>query len=293
VIPDHIMRELRFIELATARRMRSLRAGSFTSRSRGDGFDFDELQPYRAGDDVRRIDWNVTARLDAPFVRHTHAERELNMVIVMDVSRSMELGTDARSKRETMMFITASLVFSALAEQVNTGFVAFSDRVLVGAPPRRRRAAAWAILERCWAAAAEGGTTAILPVVRHLLGTLRGMSIIFIVSDFLTNEDLFGGAEFRMLATRHDVIAVVPQDGFEQALPAGPGYLQVRDLESGRRAGIDLGRASRRRFASEVCHRRNALSRAFYSLPIDHIFLDTAGPLIEPLLAVMAARTRR
>jgi hypothetical protein len=96
-----------------------------------------------------------------------------------------------------------------------------------------------------------------------------------------------------MLATRHDVIAVVPQDGFEQALPAGPGYLQVRDLESGRRAGIDLGRASRRRFASEVCHRRNALSRAFYSLPIDHIFLDTAGPLIEPLLAVMAARTRR
>jgi uncharacterized protein (DUF58 family) len=293
VIPDHIVRELRFIELATARKMRSLRAGPFTSRSRGDGFDFDELQPYRPGDDVRRIDWNVTARLDAPFVRHTHAERELNMVIVMDVSRSMELGTDARSKRETMMFITASLVFSALAEQVNTGFVAFSDRVLVSAPPRRRRAAAWAILEQCWAAAAQGGTTAILPVVRHLLGTLKGMSIIFIVSDFLTSEDLFGGAEFRMLATRHDVVAVVPQDGFEQALPAGPGYLQVRDLESGRCAGIDLGGASRQRFASNARHRRDVLSRAFYSLPVDHVFLDTAGPLIEPLLAVMAARTRR
>jgi uncharacterized protein (DUF58 family) len=293
VIPDHIMRELRFIELATARRMRSLRAGSFTSRSRGDGFDFDELQPYRAGDDVRRIDWNVTARLDAPFVRHTHAERELNMVIAMDVSRSMALGTAARSKRETMMFITASLVFSALAEQVNTGFVAFSDRVLVSSPPRRRRAAAWAILERCWAAADEGRSTAIVPVVRHLLRTLKSMSIIFLVSDFLTDEELFGGSELRMLASRHDVIAVVPQDAFEMALPAGPGYLQVRDLESGRRAGIDLGAASRQRFAAEVRHRRAALARGFYSLPADHVFLDTRGPLVEPLLAVMAARTRR
>ena len=299
MIPDDIMRELRFIEVATARKMRSLRAGSFTSRSRGDGFDFDELQPYRPGDDVRRIDWNVTARLDAPFVRHTYAERELNMVIAMDVSRSMELGTTARSKRETMMFITASILFSALADQVNTGFagrpgfVAFSDRVLVSSPPRRRRAAAWAILERCWASADQGGGTAILPVVRHLLRTLKKMSIIVLVSDFLTDEDLFGAAELRMLAARHDVIAVVPQDGLEQALPEGPGYLQVRDLESGRRAGIDLGAGSRQRFAAEVRRRRGSLARAFYNLPVDHVFLDTGGPLIEPLLAIMAARTRR
>jgi uncharacterized protein (DUF58 family) len=293
VIPDEVMRELRFIEIATARKMRSLRAGAFTSRSRGDGFDFDELQPYRPGDDVRRINWNVTARLGAPFVRHTHAERELNMVIAMDVSRSMALGTVGRSKRETVMLITASLVFSALADQVNAGFVAFSDRVLVSSPPRRRRAAAWAILERCWAATDQTGRTAMLPVVRHLLRTLKGMSIIFLVSDFLTDEDLFGGAELRMLAARHDVIAVVLQDPFEKALPAGPGYLQVRDLESGRTAEIDLGAASRRRFAAEAERRRGALADAFYSLAVDHVFLDTAGPLTEPLLALMAARTRR
>jgi uncharacterized protein (DUF58 family) len=293
MIPDSIMRELRFIEVATARRMRSLRTGSFTSRSRGDGFDFDELQPYRPGDDVRRIDWNVTARLDAPFVRHTHAERELNMVIAMDVSRSMALGTAARSKRETMMFVTASLVFSALAGQVNTGFVAFSDRVLVSSPPRRRRAAAWAILERCWAAADRGGPTAMRPAVQHLLGSLKRMSIVFLVSDFLTYEDLFGSPDLAMLAARHDVIAVVPQDGFERALPAGPGYVMVRDLESGRRAAIDLGAASRRRYAAAARQRREALARAFYGLPIDHVFLETSGPLIEPLLSIMAARVRR
>ena len=293
MIPEHVMRELRLIELATARKMRSLRTGAFTSRSRGDGFDFDELQPYRAGDDVRRIDWNVTARLDAPFVRHTHAERELNMMVAIDVSRSMDLGTAGRSKRETMMFITASLVFSALADQVNTGFLAFSDRVLVSSPPRRRRAAAWAILEHCWAASDRGGRTAILPAVRHLLRMLKRMTMIFLVSDFLSDEDLFGGRDLRMLAARHDLIAVIPQDRFERALPVGPGYVQVRDLETGRRGEVDLGSAARLRYAAEGRRRRESLTQSFYKLPADHVFVDTDGPLIEPLLAIMAARMRR
>jgi hypothetical protein len=119
------------------------------------------------------------------------------------------------------------------------------------------------------------------------------MSIVFVVSDFLTDEDLFGGPELAMLASRHDVIAVIPQDGFEQALPAGPGYMQVRDLESGRRARIDLGAVARQRYAAEVHRRRESLAHAFYGLPIDHVFLDTGGSLVEPLLSIMAARTRR
>jgi uncharacterized protein (DUF58 family) len=293
MIPDEIMRELRYLEIATARRMRTLRAGPFTSRRRGQGFDFDELQPYRSGDDVRRIDWNVTARLDAPFVRHTHAERELNMAIAIDVSPSMELGTRHRSKRETMMFITASLVFSALANQVNAGFVAFSDRVIVSRPPRRRRAAAWAILEQCWSARQESGGTALLPMVRHLLRTLRRMSIVFLVSDFVTEEDLFGSPDLAMLAARHDVVAVVPEDRFERELPAGPGYVTMRDLESGRRAAIDLGARSRQRYAAEARRRREALARAFYRVPMEHVFVPTDGRPVDPLLALFASRTRQ
>ena len=139
MIPEAVMRELRYIELITARKMKTARVGPFTSRLRGPGFDFDQLQPYRPGDDVRRMDWNVTARLDAPFVRHTHAERELNMMIAVDVSRSMDLGSAHASKREAMILVTASLLFSALASQVNTGFLAFADRVVVASPPRRSR----------------------------------------------------------------------------------------------------------------------------------------------------------
>jgi uncharacterized protein (DUF58 family) len=293
MIPDAVMHELRYIEVATARKMRTPRVGPFTSRRRGEGFDFDELQPYRPGDDVRRIDWNVTARLDAPFVRHTHAERELNMMIAVDVSRSMALGTSHHSKRETMMFITASLVFSALASQVNTGFLAFSDRVLVSRPPRRTRAAAWAILEQCWSAPAGSGRTALVPMVRHLARSLKRMSLVFVVSDFLTGEDLFGGPDLAMLGARHDVIAVIPEDPFERELPAGPGYLSVRDVESGRRTAVDLGTRSRRRYAAEADRHRASLARAFYRVPMGHVFVPTDGRPVEPLVSLFASRIRR
>jgi uncharacterized protein (DUF58 family) len=293
MIPDAVMRELRYIEVATARKMRTPRVGPFTSRLRGPGFDFDELQPYRPGDDVRRIDWNVTARLDAPFVRHTHAERELNMMIAIDVSRSMDLGTSHHSKREAMMFITASLLFSALSSQINTGFLAFSDRVIVAHPPRRTRAAAWAILQQCWSAPAGTGRTALVSMVQQLARTLKRMSIVFLVSDFLTDENLFGGPDLAMLAARHEVIGVVPEDPAERELPPGPGYLRVRDLESGRQATVDLGARTRMRYATDARVRRASLARAFYGVPMEHVFVPTDAPPVEPLLELFAARVRR
>ena len=99
MIPEHVMHELRYIEVYTGKKIRNQRVGAYQSPLRGAGFDFDEHQPYRQGDDVRRIDWNVTARMNAPYVRHTHAERELNVMIAIDVSRSMDLGTAHDSKR--------------------------------------------------------------------------------------------------------------------------------------------------------------------------------------------------
>ena len=123
MIPPAVMRELRYLEVYTAKRIRNLRLGAYTSPLRGPGFDFDEHQLYRPGDDVRRIDWNVTARMNAPYVRHTHAERELNVMVALDVSPSMELGTSHYSKKEVLTFITGSLLFSALSDQINTGFI--------------------------------------------------------------------------------------------------------------------------------------------------------------------------
>jgi uncharacterized protein (DUF58 family) len=293
MIPESVMRELRYIEVYTAKRIRNLRVGPYTSPQRGPGFDFDEHQPYRQGDDVRRIDWNVTARLNAPYVRHTHAERELNVMIAMDVSRSMALSTGLRSKKEVMTFITASLLFSAVADQINTGFLAFADRVIDHLPPRRSRASAWAVLERYWALAPRPGGTALLPAVDHLLKTLKRMSVVFIVSDFITGEDLSGSAELAMLAARHDVIAVVPLDPSEDALPEGRGSMRVRDLESGRETAVALSPRTRRAYAVEMRAWREALARAFYRMSIDHVFVPTGRSPVEPLLSLFAARMAR
>jgi uncharacterized protein (DUF58 family) len=293
MIPEHVMRELRYIEVYTAKRIRNLRVGPYTSRQRGPGFDFDEHQPYRQGDDVRRIDWNVTARMGAPYVRHTHAERELNVMIAIDVSRSMELGAAHQSKKELMTFITGSLLFSAVSDQINTGFLAFSDRVLECSPPRRTRAAAWSVLERCWALSPSPGRTRLLPAVSHLLRSLTRMSVVFIVSDFISDEDLFGGQELAMLAAKHDVIAVVPQDAAEAALPAGRGYIRVRDLESGRGVAVSLSPRTRRAYADEMHTRCDALARAFYRASMDHVFVPTDRSPIEPLLSLFAARMAR
>jgi uncharacterized protein (DUF58 family) len=292
MIPERVVRELRYIEVYTAKKIRNLRIGAYTSRLRGQGFDFDEHKPYRAGDDVRRIDWNVTARMGAPYLRHTHAERELNVMIVMDVSRSMDLGTSHYSKKEILTFITGSLLFSALSDQISTGFVAFADHVVVSRAPRRTRAAAWALLEHCWDLPSPPGQTALMPAVRHLLQTLKKTSVVFFVSDFMTNEDLLASKELSMLAARHDLIAVVPEDSAETALPPGHGYINVRDLESGSRVALALGERARRRYDNKARQRRETLTRTFYRVPMDYVYVPTDRNPIEPLLALFTQRMK-
>ena len=284
------MHELRYIEVYTGRKIRNQRVGPYQSPLRGSGFDFDEHQSYRPGDDVRRIDWNVTARMDAPFVRHTHAERELNVMIAMDVSRSMDLGSAKYSKKEALTYITASLLFSALSDQINTGFLAFGDRVLASSPPRRTRAAAWSVLQQCWALDPPASRTRMVPAVQHLITTLKRMSVVFLVSDFMTDDDVLGSKEIAVLAARHDVIAVVPQDPAEMHIPPGRGYLRLRDLETGRRLTLGLGARARRKYAEESARRRQELTRAFYRVPMDHVFVPTDESPVEPLLNLFARR---
>lgn len=290
MIPEQVMKELRYIEVYTGKKIRNQRVGAYQSPLRGAGFDFDEHQAYRPGDDVRRIDWNVTARMGAPFVRHTHAERDMSAVIAMDVSPSMALGGREHSKREALVYITGSILFSAIADQINTGFVAFGDRVLLTAPPKRSRAAAWSVIERCWSLAPASRATLMLPVVRHLMTTLKRMSVIFIVSDFVTGDDVLNSPELAQLAAKHDVIGVVPEDRGETELPSGSGYMHMRDLESGRRISVGLDRRARAAYASAVRERREALARAFYRVPMDHVFVPTEGSPVLPVLSLFARR---
>lgn len=290
MLPDEVRRELRYIEMHTARRIRNLRVGAYTSRVSGSGFDFKEHRPYRPGDDVRRIDWNVTARLRAPFMRLTDAERELNLIVAVDLSPSMAFGTLRRSKKDAMLFIAGVLAFSALADRINIGFVAFADRVLAYFPPRTHRTHAWEALDRIWALDAPATRTSIAPVARLLAGRLKRTSLVCVVSDFITSEDLGRTRDLRILAARHDLVSVVVEDPTEQSLPEGHGTIQVRDMESGRAVRVALGRGIRERYREVTLARRQALTDAFYSIPMDPVFVRSDESAVEPLLRLFMSR---
>jgi uncharacterized protein (DUF58 family) len=189
-----------------------------------------------------------------------------------------------------MTFITGSILFSALSDQINTGFVAFGDTVLLSTQPKRTRAAAWSVLEQAWALKPSSSKTLMLPLVRHLTLTLKRMSLIFIVSDFVTSDDVLNSPELAHLAHKHDVVAVVPEDRAETELPAGAGYLHLRDIESGRRVSVGLGRQARARYAGAIRERRENLARAFYRVPMDHVFVPTTGSPVLPVLSLFARR---
>ncbi len=300
MIPEHVMHELRYIEVYTAKKIRNQRVGAYQSPLRGPGFDFDEHQPYRPGDDVRRIDWNVTARMDAPFVRHTHAERELNVMIAMDVSRSMELGSVAvlEEGSDDVHHRLARVLRAVRSDQHRASGVRRprADVDAAAAHARGRVVGAAEVLGRVERTEASGWrrrATLMMPAIEHLVKTLKRMSVVFIVSDFMTDDDVLESRELAMLAARHDVIAVVPED------PAGACAAGRRRLHaacatsrSGREVALGLSDRARRRYAEAARERRDALTRAFYRVPMDHVFVPTDQSPVEPVLSLFAKRMK-
>lgn len=305
MLPDRITRELRYLEIFTARKMRNLRAGTYTSRLRGPGFDFDEHRPYRPGDDVRRIDWNVTARFRQPFVRETHAERELNVIVALDLSPSMAFGTSPLDKKELMLYVAACIGFSAAVDQINLGLIAFGHDVLHYWPPHRSKGRMWRALHELWQVEPDGGRTALAPLASFLQKRLRHASVIFVVSDYLTSEAINEIPELRLLTASHDVVAVVIQDPAELELFRGAGEVRVKDPESGFLRRLAITRRTRRRYTSSMAARKERLTDMFYDAGMDHAFLtsepgldiDEAQPastsaVLEPLLELFSARRR-
>jgi uncharacterized protein (DUF58 family) len=271
---------------------------------RGPGFDFDEHQPYRPGDDVRRIDWNATARFRQPFIRRTHAERELNVIVALDLSASMSFGTAPLDKKELMLYVAACFAFSAAADQINLGLLAFGPTVLHYWPPRRAKGRAWRALHELWKLRPPGGVTHLEPVASFLLKRLRHETVVFIVSDFLMPEPLADLPSLRLLTATHDVVGVVIRDPAEAALFDASGEIRVRDPETGLRRRLALTVRNRRRYTADMADRRAALEEAFHQAGMGSAFLLDRSPgdapggapdvvrIIEPLMELFAMRRR-
>ena len=266
-------------------------AGDYHSAFHGRGIEFSQVREYMPGDDIRTIDWNVTARSGVPHVKEFIEERDLTVLIAVDVSGSMAFGSVDWRKCDVAAELTAVFAFSAVENSDRVGLLLFSDRVLAFLPPRRGRTHAQVIVRAAVDAAMRGprGDADLDDAIRYLERVSVKKAVVLVLSDFL---DLAFERPLHRLNRRHDVIAIPIVDPREERFPAG-ALARLVDLESGQTRLVDLGRAD---VARRAAQRQEMLERRFRSAAIDHLPVSTAVPYDRALLRFFkdrAARVRR
>ncbi len=295
MLAPELAEELHYIEITASRRIRSLRFGQSRSPVRGTGYEFETHRKYEVGEDLRRVDWNVSARMQELYLKRQFEEKEVTIFLVVDVSRSMRLSTAAHSKRIRVLQVAATLGFSAVSDSCNFGFMAFTDRVEAFERPRRGRGHVWRTIDHLYHLKPEREGTDWALALRFLRSRLRRMSIIFLLSDFITRPaaaQLADLPDLKVLAQRHDVVPIVFGDELETALPAGRGLLRFRAAEGRQEMLLSLSPAQRQTFAALVENRKAALRDLFYSLGMECLFLHVGEPFVDPLMMLFERRRK-
>jgi uncharacterized protein (DUF58 family) len=293
-----VMENVRQIEIRTRRLVDESLAGHYHSVFRGRGLDFDSVREYVPGDEVRTIDWNVTARAGRPFVKQFQEERELAVWILVDVSASGDFGSGATTKRELAAELACVLALSAVRNNDKVGLLMFSDRIEAHVVPAKGRAHALRVVREILTCQPAGRGTDIATALDVVRQRALRRSVVFVISDFELPDD--SGATLaaleraaRPVGARHDVVAFEVRDPRERTLPE-LGLVTLEDAESGDVVTLDTGRRRvRERFAALAAKRDSDMRRALRRLWIETLPLDTARPYLPKLLAFFQSRERR
>lgn len=289
-VPPEILRQVKLIELRTRGLVNSLFAGEYRSVFKGQGMEFAEVREYQAGDEVRTIDWNVTARMGRPFVKRYIEERELTVMLVVDVSGSERFGTVRRFKSEMASELAAVLTMSAIRNNDRVGVLLFTDVVEHVVPPRKGRRHALRVIRDLLAHEPRSTGTSIAGALEYLARMLRQHTIVFVVSDF---QDATIERPLKLLAQRHDVVAVTVTDPGEQQLP-DLGLVRMRDPETNIVADVDSSDTEvRSAYARAIGDETAARQRLLRRLAIDEIAVNTETGYVEALLRFFRARETR
>jgi uncharacterized protein (DUF58 family) len=290
MIPQDVLRKIRRIEIRTKRLVSDVFSGEYQSVFKGRGIEFSEVREYLHGDDIRSIDWNVTARMGHPFVKKFEEERQLTVMFVVDASASERFGTVGRLKNEMAAELCAILAFSAARNNDRVGLIVFTDRIEKVVRPERGRRHALRVIRELLFFRPEGRGTDIPLALDYLASVVRRHAVVFLVSDFLDD-----GFE-RSLAVanrRYDLIAVHVDDPRESELPS-VGLLELEDPETGRRVAVDTSSAAfRERYRGLALSGREERARAFRRLGVDAISVTTGSDYVEPLERFFRMRERR
>jgi uncharacterized protein (DUF58 family) len=288
--PEEVTREVRRIEITTRHLVRDIVAGEYSSAFRGRGVEFAEVREYQPGDDVRTIDWNVTARLGAAYVKRFLEERELTVMFVVDVSASGSFGSLRRTKEALAIEVCAVLALAAARNNDRVGAILFTDRVERHVEPAKGRRHSLRVISDLLSCEPVGSGTDLTAALTDLEPTLRRRAVIFVLSDFLGAAD---DGVLPRLARRHDVVALHLVDPRERALPDS-GIITLWDPETGAWLLVDTGDAEvRSRFAANARAFDGALERRFREQGVDLLRLETGKPYAEPLLTFFRRRERQ
>ncbi len=289
-VSPEVLRQVKLLELQTRGMVNSLFTGEYRSVFKGQGMEFAEVREYQAGDEVRSIDWNVTARMSRPFVKRYIEERELTVLLAVDLSGSERFGTRGRFKSELASELAAVLAMSAIRNNDRVGAVLFTDRIEHVVPPRKGRRHALRLMRDLLVWEPVGTRTDLPAALEYTMKMLPHKSIIFVVSDFQA-DDL--EHPLKLLAQRHDVVAVTVGDPSEQALP-DIGLARFVDPETGATIDIDTSDPQvRAGFAASVEEELATRRRLLRRLAIDEIPVHTDGSVVEPLIRFFRARETR
>ena len=289
-VSPEVLRQVKLLELQTRGLVNSLFTGEYRSVFKGQGMEFAEVREYQAGDEVRSIDWNVTARMGRPFVKRYIEERELTVMLAVDLSGSERFGTRGRFKSELASELAAVLAMSAIRNNDRVGAVLFTDRIEHVVPPRKGRRHALRLMRDLLVFEPVGSRTDLPAALEFTGKMLAHKSIIFVVSDFQAEEIEH---PLKLLAQRHDVVAVTVDDPSEQSLP-DIGLARFVDPETGRTLDVDTSDPEvRAQFAATVEEELVSRRRLLRRLAIDEIPVHTDGSVVEPLIRFFRARETR
>ena len=290
MIPREILKQVRLLEITTRGLVNDVFSGEYHSVFKGRGMSFAEVREYGYGDDIRGIDWNVTARTGSPHVKVFEEERELTLMLVVDVSASAHFGTRERMKSELAAELCGVLAFSAIKNNDKVGLILFSDRIERFVPPRKGRRHALRVLRELLFHPAEGKGTDIAGALEYLARVTRRRAVVFLVSDFLAD-----GYEraLSVAARRHDLVAVRVGDAREVAVPP-MGFVEFEDPESGRRVVVNTSAdAFQRRFGEGRTAARERVDELFRRSRVDSIDATTGVPYERALRRFFEERGKR
>ena len=289
-VPPEVLRQVRLIDLRTRRLVNSVFAGEYRSIFKGQGMEFAEVREYQPGDEVRSIDWNVTARMRRPFVKRYVEERELTILLVVDLSGSTRFGTINRFKAEMATELSAVLTMSAVRNNDRVGILLFTDRVEHVVPPSKGRRHALRIIRDVLVHSPAGRGTDLAGALEFAGRMLRQHAIVFVLSDAFDE-----GIErpLKRLSQRHDVVMATLEDPSESVLP-DIGLARFEDPETGKTLDVNTSdRGVRERFAAAAAAERAARRQLLRRLAIDEIPMSTQTGYLEPLLRFFRIRERR